>query len=111
LWDIPGKNSSLKTHIDRYAIIATKITWKKAGLTKTKIHRQPHLIEKFSVFIAGHNTLSPICKKSNLNLTVFSCVKTLKSLGFTATKGNGNKIPIQSLTKDKIKKLQNLRVI
>lgn len=40
-----------------------------------------------------------------------SCVKTLKSLGFTAVKGNGNKIPIQSLTKDKIKKLSNLRVI
>jgi len=38
-------------------------------------------------------------------------VKTLKSLGFTATKGTGNKIPIQSLTKEKIKKLQNLRVI
>jgi len=35
----------------------------------------------------------------------------LKSLGFTASKGAGNKIPIQSLTKEKIKKLQNLRVI
>jgi len=34
-----------------------------------------------------------------------SCVKTLKSLGFTANKGSGNKIPIQTLTKDKIKKL------
>jgi hypothetical protein len=44
-------------------------------------------------------------------LILSRCVKTLKSLGFTATKGNGNKIPIQTLTKDKIKKLQNLRVI
>lgn len=38
-------------------------------------------------------------------------MKTLKSLGFTSMKGNGNKILIQSLNKDKIKKLSNLRVI
>ena len=41
----------------------------------------------------------------------FSCVKTLKSLGFTPQKGQGNKIAISSLSKDKIKKLSNLRVI
>lgn len=40
-----------------------------------------------------------------------SCVKTLKSLGFSATKGTGNKISIASLTKDKVKRLTNLRVI
>ena len=94
LWNLSGKNSSIKTHIDRYAIIVMKITWKKAGHTKMKILRQPHLIEKFSVFIVGHNTLSLICKKRNTILTAFRCVKTLKSLGFTATKGSGNKIPI-----------------
>lgn len=38
------------------------------------------------------------------------CVKTLKSLGFASVKG-GNKIQISSLTKEKIKRLQNLRVI
>jgi len=40
----------------------------------------------------------------------FRCVKTLKSLGFAPVKG-GNKIAISTLTKDKIKKLTNLRVI
>lgn len=35
----------------------------------------------------------------------------MKSLGFSTLKSAGNKIPIQSLTKEKIKKLQNLRVI
>ena len=45
-----------------------------------------------------------------LNLTSVSCVKTLKSLGFASIKG-GNKIQIATLTKDKIKRLQNLRVI
>jgi len=43
--------------------------------------------------------------------STFRCVKTLKSLGFTGSKGAGTKISIQSLTKDKIKKLSNLRVI
>ena len=38
-------------------------------------------------------------------------MKTLKSLGFSATKGTGNKISIASLTKDKVKRLTNLRVI
>ena len=37
-------------------------------------------------------------------------MKTLKSLGFMPVKG-GNKISIQSLTREKIKKLSNLRVI
>jgi hypothetical protein len=46
----------------------------------------------------------------SLNLTSVSCVKTLKSLGFASMKG-GNKIQIATLTKDKIKRLQNLRVI
>jgi hypothetical protein len=40
----------------------------------------------------------------------FSCVKTLKSFGFVPPKGT-NKIQISSLSKDKIKKLANLRVI
>jgi len=38
------------------------------------------------------------------------CVKTLKSLGFMPVKG-GNKISISSLTREKIRKLSNLRVI
>lgn len=38
------------------------------------------------------------------------CVKTLKSLGFLPSKGS-NKIQISNLTRDKIKKLSNLRVI
>ena len=45
-----------------------------------------------------------------LNINSVSCVKTLKSLGFASIKG-GNKIQIATLTKDKIKRLQNLRVI
>ena len=40
-----------------------------------------------------------------------SCVKTLKSLGFSNVKSQSTKIAISSLSKDKIKKLQNLRVI
>lgn len=40
----------------------------------------------------------------------FSCVKTLKSFGFVPPKGT-NKILISSLSKEKIKKLANLRVI
>lgn len=47
----------------------------------------------------------------HLNSQLLSCVKTLKSLGFNASKGTSTKISIQSLTKDKIKKLSNLRVI
>ena len=48
--------------------------------------------------------------KANLNDT---CVKSLKTFGFVApNRNNGSqKIPISSLTKDKIKKLSNLRVI
>jgi len=38
------------------------------------------------------------------------CVKTLKSLGFMPVKGS-NKIQISNLTREKIKKLSNLRVI
>lgn len=38
-------------------------------------------------------------------------MKTLKNLGFSSTKSTGNKISIGSLTKEKIKKLTNLRVI
>lgn len=57
----------------------------------------------------AHRHVSGSTKR--LSLTSCSCVKTLKSLGFTSVKGQGNKILIQSLTKDKIKKLSNLRVI
>ena len=48
---------------------------------------------------------------SKKNFKFRRCVKTLKSLGFTPAKGTGNKISITSLTKDKVKKLSNLRVI
>jgi len=40
----------------------------------------------------------------------FRTVKTLKSFGFVPQKGT-NKIPISTLSKEKIKKLGNLRVI
>ena len=40
----------------------------------------------------------------------YRTVKTLKSFGFVPQKGT-NKIPINTLSKEKIKKLGNLRVI
>ena len=43
-------------------------------------------------------------------LILSSCVKNLKSFGFLPPKGT-NKIQISSLSKEKIKKLENLRVI
>lgn len=41
----------------------------------------------------------------------FSCVKSLKSFGFPPLRGGQVKIPISSLSKEKVKKLANLRVI
>ena len=49
--------------------------------------------------------------KINFNFVVnCRCVKSLKSFGFTAKFGQV-KIPITSLSKEKVKKLANLRVI
>lgn len=68
-------------------------------------------IKSSPVFIAVLDILSLIC---NLNLMALKladrCVKNLKSFGFVPPKGT-NKIQISTLSKEKIKKLANLRVI
>ena len=43
-------------------------------------------------------------------IVIYRCVKSLKSFGFTSKSGQV-KIPITSLSKEKVKKLANLRVI
>ena len=41
----------------------------------------------------------------------YSCVKSLKQFGYAPLRNGQIKIPISSLSKDKVKKLANLRVI
>lgn len=100
----------------RSATIVLTNSWEGEATTILMMLKQRLQARRSNVSTVGPSTPSPICKLNNANLAnniffICSCVKTLKSLGFTAVKGNGNKIPIQSLTKDKIKKLSNLRVI
>ena len=45
-----------------------------------------------------------------MRISFSSCVKSMKSFGFLPKNGQ-NKIPISTLSKDKVKKLANLRVI
>ena len=62
-----------------------------------------------NAYTALQNTPSTTCNIHTL-LTSYRTVKTLKSFGFIPQKGT-NKIPISTLSKEKIKKLGNLRVI
>jgi hypothetical protein len=73
-----------------------KTTWRRAGFS-TKATKTPHLVtqRKFNAFTAGPDTRSPICNSTHQNVNLkFRCVKTLKSLGFTGSKGAGTKISI-----------------
>ena len=42
---------------------------------------------------------------------IFRCVKSMKSFGYNPVKNGQTRIPISSLSKDKVRKLANLRVI
>ena len=44
-------------------------------------------------------------------LNIYRCIKSLRQFGFTSQKSLDTKIPVALLPKDKLKKLQNLRVI
>ena len=71
-------------------------------------------IKKSSASTVPLNTRYQICKfPTSMNLLIIlNCrsVKTLKSFGFVPPKGT-NKLQISTLSKEKIKKLSNLRVI
>lgn len=74
-------------------------------------------IKSYHAYIVHHDILSQICNNSTFSLILcnnptrsYSCVKNLKSFGFVPPKGS-NKIQISTLSKEKIKKLENLRVI
>ena len=69
-------------------------------------------IKSLNAFIAHQNIQSMTCTTiilEEINIK-YRTVKTLKSFGFIPAKGT-NKVLISSLSKDKIKKLSNLRVI
>lgn len=73
------------------------------------INQSVQVLKKSNVFIVGRNIHYQICNYLSF-LKYFRSVKTLKNLGFPCAKGT-NKISISSLSKEKIKKLSNLRVI